>query len=185
MLASEYCNANEYAHYLVCQPASATHLVPIPSGTVRGRWVTPALTAADEGKTLTIEHDKIFLDQKWRNVLWVEGAPEGAVNDATILDVGAFNQGLGRAVCEKPDGTEYVFNVPYMAGDSNETICDIAFAHLGRGEPSTGNMDAKFFMPVESKDDDDNPEHRLCDVSNVSFEDGRKCFLNFVGAVRQ
>ena len=163
-----------YAHYLVKPPASATPMLPIPPGTVRGKWVTLALTSSDNGKIISIAGNVITVDGRKRIVEWEDKTVPTNVQDKKIAWVGEYSQGGGAI---KLEGGNRIWGIPYLAARDTQQEVDLAFAMV-MDKTESGSHETRFFMPVAT----DDTVHELMDASNVTF--GDQCFRCFVGALR-
>ena len=177
-LASEYIGRNEEfnnedRHWVVLPPRAPGQILPIPPGSVRGVWAQPALTDADEGKTITIEGSMMTVDGDVRKVEWDGDAPTNVVNGeiAQVVPWDDYDSAV-----QLDCGT--TFELPRLASGSMKV--DLAFASV----ESDGGSDLKtsFYMPLHTKGVHEVPATTLSDAINVSF--GKLKFSHFIGATR-
>jgi hypothetical protein len=184
--ASEYCTRQGMNHYLILPPASAcAPLLPIPPGSVRGEWVTPALTSADNGKQLTVSGDTITVDGETRAVSWDGEAPQEPISDARISNVKAYRQGFGQVELRLagPNPCRSYITIPHLKGAGTTLEIDLAFAAVRSSRDNDDETPpSRFFMPMVSENEDGEVVHSLCDARDVTFGDLQ--FRAFVGARR-
>ena len=167
-----------YKQYLVKPPAGATPMLPIPPGTVRGHWVTPALTSSDKRKIITISGNVMRVGGAERIVEWGHIDVPTNVKGMKIVHVGSYREGQGTFRVEGASEDPYLeFCIPYLAEDDTQQQVDLAFAMV-MDKSDSGAHATRFYMPVKQG----YKHHELVQAGDVTF--GDQCFRCFVGALR-
>ena len=172
--ASDYCS--EWRHYMIEPPPVAARMVPIPPGSVRGIWATPAVTRSDMGKMLSIQGNSILIDGEVRHVEWDDGAPPSLARPSKMIRTFDWNSPHRRGQIEIEPGGRFVA-LPSLSGPENRVEMDVAFA-LPKGSVNDDwNVNTNFFVPWRNPC---NNEDSLRNARDVII--GKKQFKGFVGS---
>ena len=175
--ASDYCSeVAEWRHYMIEPPPAAARMVPIPPGSVRGIWATPAVTHSDIGKMLSIQGNSILIDGEVRHVEWDDGAPPSLARPSRIIRTFDWNAPHWRGQIEvEPDGRFVA--LPSLSGPENRVEMDVAFALPEGSVNDAWNVNTKFFVPWRNRH---SSEASLRNARGVTI--GKKEFKGFVGS---
>ena len=182
--ASDFAKKYTWEHWFLLPPAGASQkLLPIPPGSVRGKWMKPALTNADLNKPIVVVNGAIIVDGEPRNVSWGDsvipsnfrGTISGFASNHHYMVVGV------RVYCQRQDGVPCGFPNPALVGPGGSAIeLDLPFASVGGvGNPDTGQLQATFYVPTKTAR---GTGYTLTPAENVKFEG--KSLAGFADAMR-
>jgi len=169
-----------HTHWVLIAPQAAGQILPIPPGTVRGLWKTPAFTTDDVGKTVTVTGDSVSVGGQVRKVEWDDAPPQN-VTDKLITSVSEKDT-HGRELVSLRGGS--TFMRPFLQ-QGEQMQADLAFSEVQPGQGGNAQMDTRFFLPMAGPGQYGSSGERtfLSDARNVGF--GKMVFKGFVGATRQ
>ena len=175
--ASDFAKAYAWEHWELQTPAGTSQkLLPIPPGSVRGKWMKPAITMSDVHKPIIIVNGAIIVDGEPRNVSWGDAeVPVNMNGHITSVDsdvVGAF-------VYARMQGSSRRFENPALVGHGSNAIeLALPFASIGNViDANTGELSTTFYVPKRYQDG-----YTLHPAEEVKF-DG-KTFAGFSSDLR-
>ena len=171
MFASDYAKEVPWEHWILKPPAESRRMLPIPPGSVRGKWMKPALTQDDEGKSITITNGALAVDGEPRNVTWGESSvPENVAGRIHAL----YGSSTGSPVHIRTANDHYIsITIPAVVGRGDSVEADIAFAAFGDECLEDGEVHTTFYVPMKTGD-----RISLMPANKVIF--GEKTLASFV-----